>query len=143
MHSHYSYGPRFPKSILHEFFQVHGGNPSFTVDCVSPTSSEFVCQLTLPPVRTPSGGFGEEQLSGRGRSKKAAEHAAARQAIDFLVALGLMRPPMALEPPSTTSASQDRSAEEVGQVYCASPSRCEGPATTNWLLKSAKALLLT
>ena len=109
------YGPRFPKSILHEFFQVHGGTPTFTVDCASPPSSGFVCQLTIPPVRAPSGKLGEKQFQGRGRSKKAAEHAAAGQAVDFLIAMGtMMQPPVAGDPPPRASANDGRPIEEVG-----------------------------
>jgi hypothetical protein len=91
-----SWGPRFPKSCLHEFYQVHGGAPVFSVERAPASGSAaplFLCQLTIPAVHMPQGGFEETVFTATDRSKKGAEHAAAAKALSFLVSLGAMQPP--------------------------------------------------
>ncbi|CAL8468266.1 g7806 [Coccomyxa elongata] len=89
------YGPRFPKSCLHEFYQVHGGTPAFSVEDgpPPPASPKFTCHLTIPAVHTPHGGFEETRFTAWARSKKAAEHSAAEKALEFITGRGLLQAP--------------------------------------------------
>ncbi|KAK9915218.1 hypothetical protein WJX75_006347 [Coccomyxa subellipsoidea] len=89
------WGPRFPKSCLHEFYQVHGGTPVFAVEDgpPPPASPKFTCQLTIPAVHTPHGGFEETRFTAWARSKKAAEHSAAEKALEFITGRGLLQAP--------------------------------------------------
>ena len=64
---------------------MHGGTPVFAVEDgpPPPASPKFTCQLTIPAVHTPHGGFEETRFTAWARSKKAAEHSAAG-ALSFL-----------------------------------------------------------
>lgn len=85
MTSHHQWGPRFPKSILHEFYQVQGGSPCFSVVSGEPPSTEFTCHLIIPAVRSAERACDEERFTATGRNKKSAEHAAAALALEHLI----------------------------------------------------------
>lgn len=79
------------KSVLHEYFQVHNGVPQFTTDTATPFNPiqpDFQCCLTIPAVATQDGTQSQTQFTAHGRTKKAAEHAAAEAALDYLTAVG-------------------------------------------------------
>ncbi|CAL5225844.1 g8627 [Coccomyxa viridis] len=88
--------PRFPKSALHEFHQVHGGNPVFVIEDgpPPPASPKFTCHLTIPALSTPHGGYEQQSFSAVARAKKAAEHAAAEMALEFITTSGVASPAM-------------------------------------------------
>ena len=89
------YGPLYPKSALHQFYQKHSeaGIPVFSIESGPrpPALPSFTCTLTIPAVHTPLGGFEETKFTAWSRSKKSAEHAAAEKALAFLVSKGLLK----------------------------------------------------
>ena len=86
-------GKKTPKSELHEFYQLHPGNPKFEIRSMSnpPAEPLFLCTLTCPAI----GGHQdvqEQTFLGQGRNKKTAEQYAAEKALTFLRQRGLMAP---------------------------------------------------
>uniref|UniRef100_A0A061QNJ7 DRBM domain-containing protein n=1 Tax=Tetraselmis sp. GSL018 TaxID=582737 RepID=A0A061QNJ7_9CHLO len=92
------------KSSLHEFYQLTDQQPVFDVSDSTGSNPEmglapsFYCLLRCPEVRS----FPESTFEGCGRSKKAAEHSAAEQALEALCRAGLCKKQAA--PPPTPSA---------------------------------------
>ncbi|CAL5229804.1 g13200 [Coccomyxa viridis] len=88
--------PRFPKSALHEFHQVHRGTPVFVIEDgpPPPASPKFTCHLTIPALSSLHGGYEQKSFTAVARAKKAAEHAAAEMALEFITACGLLPPAM-------------------------------------------------
>lgn len=86
-------GKKTPKSELHEFYQLHPGNPAFTIKSMSnpPAEPLFLCTLTCPGIGGPQG-LPEQIFTGQGRNKKTAEQYAAEKALGFLRQRGLMAP---------------------------------------------------
>ncbi len=86
-------GKKTPKSELHEFYQLHPGNPAFTIKSMSnpPAEPLFLCTLTCPGIGGPQG-LPEQSFTGQGRNKKTAEQYAAEKALGFLRQRGLMAP---------------------------------------------------
>jgi len=78
-------GKKTPKSELHEFYQLHPGNPAFTIKSMSnpPAEPLFLCTLTCPGIGGPQG-LPEQSFTGQGRNKKTAEQYAAEKALGFL-----------------------------------------------------------
>lgn len=125
---------KYPKSILHEFYQVNGGTPTFVVDAVSPankTEPRFRCTLTCPAVDNSSGGSFEEQVfTAEARKKKTSEHNAASLALDFLRERDMLLPDMqaAMGAPVAAAVAQGaggvspqdvkRAVESLFQKYC-------------------------
>ncbi|KAL3146650.1 hypothetical protein ABBQ32_000878 [Trebouxia sp. C0010 RCD-2024] len=87
------FGKKSPKSELHEFFQLHPGNPTFDIQPKSnpPAEPLFLCTLTCPAIGGPQG-LPEQTFTGQGRNKKTAEQYASEKALDFLRQRGLMAP---------------------------------------------------
>lgn len=88
-------GKKTPKSELHEFYQLHPGNPSFAITSMSnpPAEPLFSCTLICPAIGGNQGpGLAEQSFTGQGRNKKAAEQYAAEKALSFLRQQGLMAP---------------------------------------------------
>jgi len=82
-----------PKSQLHEFYQQHKGTPVFRVTqgSTTPAAPTFSCILECPEVETVTGAkVPKQEFRGEGRSKKAAEHAAAKEALDLFRDKGLL-----------------------------------------------------
>ena len=78
--------------------------------------TRFTCNLIIPAVQTPQGGFSEMHFTAFARSKKGAEHAAAEKALDFIMSMGLLQAPIRNPPvPFLTPSSgmSDISLEEV------------------------------
>ena len=65
-----------------------------------PASPKFTCHLTIPALDTPHGGYEQISFTAVARAKKAAEHAAAEKALDFLTARGLLPPVVPSSPPT-------------------------------------------
>ncbi|KAA6421519.1 MAG: hypothetical protein FRX49_08463 [Trebouxia sp. A1-2] len=86
-------GKKTPKSELHEFYQLHPGNPTFAIKSMSnpPAEPLFLCTLTCPGIGGPQG-LPEQSFTGQGRNKKTAEQYAAEKALGFLRQRGLMAP---------------------------------------------------
>ena len=93
------FGKKSPKSELHEFFQLHPGNPVFDIQPKSnpPAEPLFLCTLTCPAIGGPQG-LPEQTFTGQGRNKKTAEQYASEKALEFLRQRGLMAPAMAQMP---------------------------------------------
>ena len=89
------FGKKSPKSELHEFFQLHPGNPVFDIQPKSnpPAEPLFLCTLTCPAIGGPQG-LPEQTFTGQGRNKKTAEQYASEKALEFLRQRGLMAPAM-------------------------------------------------
>ena len=87
------FGKKSPKSELHEFFQLHPGNPVFDIQPKSnpPAEPLFLCTLTCPAIGGPQG-LPEQTFTGQGRNKKTAEQYASEKALEFLRQRGLMAP---------------------------------------------------
>ncbi len=81
--------------------QVHGGTPNFVVEDgpPPPASPKFTCHLKIPALSSVHGGYEETSFTAVARSKKAAEHAAAEKALEFLTYCGLLPPAMPQLPP--------------------------------------------
>lgn len=109
-------GKKTPKSELHEFYQMHPGNPVFAVRALSfpPAEPLFQADLTCPAIGG-SDGLPEQTFVGQGRTKKTAEQYAAEQALDFLRSKGLIAPAL-----STTMADQELPADLQRQLVSAS-----------------------
>ena len=76
-----------------------------------PASPKFTCHLTIPALSSQHGGYEQKSFTAVARAKKAAEHAAAAMALEFITACGLLPPAMpALSPIQGSSVSF----EEVG-----------------------------
>lgn len=86
-------GKKSPKSELHEFYQMHPGNPEFAVKALTfpPAEPLFQCDLKCPAIGGAKG-LSEQTFVGQGRNKKAAEQYAAELALDFLRTKGLIAP---------------------------------------------------
>jgi hypothetical protein len=86
-------GKKTPKSELHEFYQLHPGNPTFAIKSMSnpPAEPLFLCTLTCPGIGGPQG-LPEQSFTGQGRNKKTAEQYAAEKALGCLRQRGLMAP---------------------------------------------------
>ena len=86
-------GKKSPKSELHEFYQLHPGNPTFIVKALTmpPAEPLFECILTVPAIGE-ANGLPEQAFVSQGRNKKMAEHYAAEKALDFLRSKGLIAP---------------------------------------------------
>lgn len=80
------------KSLLHEFYQQHGGTPDFDVkSCAEPPAEPcFRCRLECPAVDTNTFNVPMQTFSAEARSKKAAEQTAAQKAVDSFRAMGVM-----------------------------------------------------
>ena len=93
------FGKKSPKSELHEFFQLHPGNPVFDIQSKSnpPAEPLFQCILTCPAIGGPQG-LPEQNFTGQGRNKKTAEQYASEKALEFLRQRGLMAPAMVQMP---------------------------------------------
>lgn len=81
--------------------QVHGGTPVFVIEdgAPPPAAPQFTCYLTIPALSSPHGGYEQKSFTAVARAKKAAEHAAAEMALEYIAASGLMTPAMpALSP---------------------------------------------
>eukprot|EP00803_Ostreobium_quekettii_P007881 evm.model.scf_4366.1 EVM.evm.TU.scf_4366.1 scf_4366:533-3379(+) len=81
------------KSVLHEFYQQHRGTPVFTIvsSAQPPAEPCFKCSLECPGLDTLSGiSCPTQTFDGEARSKRAAEHAAAKKALDYFRSLGLL-----------------------------------------------------
>jgi hypothetical protein len=85
---------KFPKAILHEFYQMHNFVPHFAVAATDPVGGEprFRCQLTCPTVTARHRTFPQTVFTADARTKKAAEHAASNQALAALTASGVVSP---------------------------------------------------
>lgn len=94
-------GVKSPKSELHEFYQLHPGNPTFLIKSMSnpPAEPLFLCTLTCPAIGGPQG-LAEQTFTGQGRNKRTAEHYAAEKALKFLRQQGLL-PPTFVEMPTS------------------------------------------
>ena len=92
--------------------QVHGGTPVFVIEDgpPPPASPKFTCHLTIPALSSPHGGYVETSFTAVARAKKAAEHAAAEMALDFITANGMMSPAM---PALSRSLGSSITKEEV------------------------------
>ncbi len=92
--------------------QVHGGTPVFVIEDgpPPPASPKFTCHLTIPALSSPHGGYEETSFTAVARAKKAAEHAAAEMALEFITASGLMSPMM---PALSRSLGSSITKEEV------------------------------
>ena len=86
-------GKKTPKSELHEFYQLHPGNPTFVIKGLSSPPAEplFLCTLTCPAIGGPQG-LAEQSFTGQGRNKKTAEQYAAEKALQSLRNKGLLVP---------------------------------------------------
>jgi hypothetical protein len=109
---------KYPKSSLHEFYQLFLGSPRFVVEAVGQGGSEprFRCKLTCPAVNTPHASFEETVFVAEARAKKAAEHAASEKALEFIRSKGLL--PMGQElppPPPLTPNALTATQDEVRQ----------------------------
>ena len=108
---------------------MHGGTPVFVVEDgpPPPASPKFTCHLTIPALSSPHGGYEQKSFAAVARAKKAAEHAAAEMALEFITACGLLPPAMpALSPVQGSSVT----IEEVGgtiSLTIAARSCVEGP----------------
>lgn len=95
---------KYPKSILHEFYQLNGGTPIFLVEPVTlanSTEPRFRCTLTCPAVTNRSGSFEQQVFVAEARAKKGAEHEAASIALNFLLERNMLPPDaqVAVAPP--------------------------------------------
>ena len=81
---------------------MNGGTPIFVIEDgpPPPASPKFTCHLTIPALDTPHGGYEQTSFTAVARAKKAAEHAAAEKALDFLTARGLLPPVVPSSPPT-------------------------------------------
>ena len=80
---------------------MHGGTPVFVIEDgpPPPASPKFTCHLTIPALSSPHGGYEQRSFTAVARAKKAAEHAAAEMALEFITGRGLLPPAMpALSP---------------------------------------------
>lgn len=120
-------GKKSPKSELHEFYQLHPGNPVFKIVSMSnpPAEPLFLCNLTCPAIGGPQG-LPEQTFSGQGRNKKTAEQYASEKALDFLRQHGLMPPAMVQMPEQQLPldlqkqlASTQKDMAPVGILLCA------------------------
>eukprot|EP00884_Botryococcus_braunii_P019204 jgi/Botrbrau1/5968/Bobra.0366s0135.4 len=94
---------KFPKAVLHEFYQVHEGNPVFSVEAHSTGGPpRFRCTLLCPEVSVGSITFPQTSFTADARSKKEAEHAASEKALSALRQLGMCTPNMAPSPLAAT-----------------------------------------
>ncbi len=75
---------------------MHGGTPVFVIEDgpPPPASPKFTCHLTIPALSSPHGGYEQKSFTAVARAKKAAEHAAAEMALEFITACGLLPPAM-------------------------------------------------
>lgn len=119
----HAWGPRFPKSVLHEFYQQNSsvGIPVFSIESGPrpPALPSFTCTLTIPAVQTAISGYDETTFTAWSRSKKSAEHAAAEKALAFLVSKGLLQPPANPDVVSLNARGwdlEDISKREVGRL---------------------------
>ncbi len=108
--------PGCPCPQLPDWFeapQVHGGTPVFVIEDgpPPPASPKFTCHLTIPALATPHGGYEETSFTAVARAKKAAEHAAAEKALEFITTCGLLPPAAPAMPPMPSS---NGSLDEVG-----------------------------
>ena len=76
-----------------------------------PASPKFTCHLTIPALSSPHGGYEQKSFTAVARAKKAAEHAAAEMALEFITACGLLPPAMPAMYPIQGSSG---AIEEVG-----------------------------
>eukprot|EP00884_Botryococcus_braunii_P004141 jgi/Botrbrau1/13728/Bobra.0356s0008.1 len=82
---------KYPKSVLHEFYQVHSGTPIFNVDQVPGTPEpKFRCVLTCPAITHKGTPIAEQTFEAEARSKKAAEHDAAGRALNHFRSLNVL-----------------------------------------------------
>lgn len=75
---------------------MHGGTPVFVVEDgpPPPASPKFTCHLTIPALSSPHGGYEQKSFAAVARAKKAAEHAAAEMALEFITTSGVASPAM-------------------------------------------------
>ncbi len=75
---------------------MHGGTTVFVIEDgpPPPASPKFTCHLTIPAVSSPHGGFKQQSFTAVARAKKAAEHAAAEMALEYITACGMLPPAM-------------------------------------------------
>lgn len=123
------FGKKSPKSELHEFFQLHPGNPTFDIQPKSnpPAEPLFLCTLTCPAIGGPQG-LPEQTFTGQGRNKKTAEQYASEKALDFLRQRGLMAPAIVQMP--------DQQLPLDLQKQLASPQMVPVSTVTVWVLCS-------
>ena len=90
------FGKKSPKSELHEFYQLHPGNPTFNIQSMSnpPAEPLFLCTLICPAIGITgqSTAVAEQTFSGQGRNKKTAEQYASEKALEHLRQRGLLPP---------------------------------------------------
>ena len=83
--------PLTAKAALHEYYVRHLNKPTFDVQPVQPsTGPEFLCELVIPATRSPLGYVAETKFFATERSKKGAEQHAARLALEFIEAMGML-----------------------------------------------------
>jgi Double-stranded RNA binding motif len=93
---------RFPKAVLHEFYQMHEGSPVFNVEnIISSSAPRFRCSLFCPEVSVGLATFPPTTFTADARSKKESEHAASEKALSALRLLGFS---MTLLPSPSTGA---------------------------------------
>lgn len=117
------FGKKSPKSELHEFFQLHPGNPVFDIQPKSnpPAEPLFLCTLTCPAIGGPQG-LPEQTFTGQGRNKKTAEQYASEKALDFLRQRGLMAPAMIQMPEQQLPLDLQRQLANTQMVPVSVPS---------------------
>lgn len=93
---------KYPKSLLHEFYQLHDSVPIFEVESINERrpDAQFRCRLFCPGVQSTEGAFPDTTFEGEGLSKKAAEHAASSNALKFIREAGLLPAAQDASPPS-------------------------------------------
>ena len=110
-------GKKSPKSELHEFYQLHPGNPTFVIKSLSnpPAESLFLCTLTCPAIGGPQG-LPEQSFTGQGRNKKTAEQYASVKALKFLRDKGLLAPGLIEMDPAQLPAELQRQLQAGGHA---------------------------
>ena len=110
-------GKKSPKSELHEFYQLHPGNPTFVIKSLSnpPAEPLFLCTLTCPAIGGPQG-LPEQSFTGQGRNKKTAEQYASEKALKFLRDKGLLAPALIEMDPAQLPAELQRQLQAGGHA---------------------------
>jgi hypothetical protein len=82
---------KFPKALVHEFYQTVNAVPIYHVEAIEPVNGElrFRAYLTCPAVNGRDKAFPESVFEGEGRNKREAQHKVSLNAIEALVASGV------------------------------------------------------
>lgn len=83
---------KYPKSILHEFYQKVQGTPTYVTEAVGTGVGEprFRSIVTCPGFRIKDVDFAERSFDGEARAKKQAEHMASEAALEHFRELGVL-----------------------------------------------------